>query len=262
MPVPIQDLVYPERRFGGFTRFDPTVQFCARVQALLGENDIVLDVGCGRGRRVEDHCAFRSALQDLRGQNRTVIGIDVDPGARSNSFIDEFRLIESTVHWPVDDESVDLLYSDFVMEHVERPEEFFAEAARVLKPGGYICLRTPNAWSYISLVSKLVPNRFHARVVAFAQGKRQARDVFPTYYRCNSRRALRRRLEAHGFDACVYSVEADPSYMTFSRTAYRFAAVVHRMLPSPFRSTLLAFAQKRPATSLACNSQQNAGKAA
>lgn len=262
MRAPIQDIVYPERRFGGFTRFDPTVQFCARVQSLLKANDVVLDVGCGRGRRVDDRCAFRNSLQDLRGHNRTVIGIDVDADAATNPYLDQFQLIESLNRWPVENESIDLLYSDFVLEHVENPLGFFDEAARVLKPGGFICLRTPNAWSYISLVSKLVPNRFHAHVVAFAQGKRSARDVFPTYYRCNSRRKLGKQLSSHAIDACVYSIEADPSYMTFSRTAYRAAAIAHRLLPPPFRSTLLAFGQKRLVAAVACESEVNAIRAA
>ncbi|MEX2286436.1 MAG: class I SAM-dependent methyltransferase [Planctomycetaceae bacterium] len=242
MAKPIIDAVYPERAFGGFTRFDGTVHFCTRVRALLRPGDVVLDVGCGRGAHADDRCEFRRTLQDFRGDGRRVIGIDVE--ATANPFVDEVRLIESVHRWPMEDDSVDIVYSNYVLEHVEQPRAFIAEAWRVLKPGGQLCVRTPNAWSYISLVARLVPNRLHARVVAFAQKNRRAEDVFPTYYRCNTKRKLRRLLVDQQFAACVYSIEGEPTYMRFSKRAYRIAAAAHRLIPPPFQSTLLAFAQK------------------
>lgn len=71
----------------------------------------------------------------MRGANRTVIGIDVDPGGRKNRSLDSFRLIEDVDHWPVEDASVDLVLADYVLEHVGNPEQFFRETWRVLKPG-------------------------------------------------------------------------------------------------------------------------------
>ena len=115
MKEPIADIVYPERRFAGFTRFDGTVHFASRVRAMLGETDTVLDVGCGRGQRVDDACDYRRGLQDFRGPKRHVIGIDVDPGAEANPFLDEFRLIDDPAVWPVADGSVDIIYCDYVL---------------------------------------------------------------------------------------------------------------------------------------------------
>ena len=56
--------------------------------------------------------------------------------------IDEFRLIGPDGRWPLDDASVDLAVSDFVLEHVTEPEAFVAELARVLRPGGMYIART------------------------------------------------------------------------------------------------------------------------
>jgi ubiquinone/menaquinone biosynthesis C-methylase UbiE len=43
--------------------------------------------------------------------------------------------------WPVEDASVDLVVVMLVLEHVERVEPAFAEAARALRPGGelFVC---------------------------------------------------------------------------------------------------------------------------
>ena len=238
------ELVYPESRFGGFTRFDGTIAFFTRVQALLPESGVVLDIGCGRGRRSDDVCRYRRELQDLRGSGRNVIGIDVDPAAAENRFVDEFRLIADTSRWPVDDTSIDLAVSDYVMEHVDRPESFFAEARRVLKHGGFLCVRTPNARGYVGLLARMIPNRYHGSLAEFSQADRRACDVFPTLYRCNTRRRMSRMLDRFGFEGCVLMIEAEPSYLTFSRLAYRLGAVAHRLTPPGLRSTILLFARK------------------
>jgi SAM-dependent methyltransferase len=247
MPDPIVSEVYPEVRFGGFTRCDGTIAFYTRVRSLLRPENVVLDVGCGRGSRARDVCPYRKALQNLRGSCRRVIGIDVDPNASVNPFIDEFRLLDTQGRWPVDDRSVDLAFADYVLEHVEEPDAFFRELNRVLKPAGYFCIRTPNTRSYICVASRIVPNRWHTRATKMAHGPgslRTEKDVFPTFYRCNTKRKIRRYCHRHGLEVCVYAIEPEPSYLNFSPLLYRVGAALHRLIPPPLMSTLLAYGQK------------------
>ncbi len=105
-------LFYPESRFGGFTDSDAYVVFYARVNALLTPDSVVLDIGCGRGAYADDPVAFRRQLRILKGKGRRVIGIDVDPAAAANPFLDEFRRLEpANGRWPVDDASIDVAVS-------------------------------------------------------------------------------------------------------------------------------------------------------
>jgi ubiquinone/menaquinone biosynthesis C-methylase UbiE len=247
MSPTILESVYPEARLFGFTRYDGTLHFILRLHALLKPTDVVLDVGCGRGVRAEDPCPIRRQMQDFRGPQRTVIGIDVDPGAAANPWINDFRQITDVSKWPVENASVDLIYSDYVLEHVEDPDAFFAEANRVLKPGGHLCLRTPNFYGCISILSWLIPNRMHARVLSKLKPEVESRDIFPTVFRCNTRRRLLKTLTKHGFDAAVYPVEAEPGYFSAIPPLYRLAAWLYPHLPGMFQSTLLAFARKPPA---------------
>jgi len=237
--------VYPEARFGGFTRWDGAIAFLNRVHSLLPERGVVLDVGCGRGAAQDDACRWRQHLADLRGEDRRVIGIDVDVEAgRSNPIIDEFREIPASMRWPVDDASVDLALARSVLEHVPDPEAFFRELSRVLKPGGVFAAHTPNRFGYPAVVASLVPNRYHAKVVEKAQGDREEQDVFPTLFRCNTKRRLRSLCAEQGLDPYVYAWEAEPGYLSFSPFLYRVGAVVHRLIPQPMQSVLFVFARR------------------
>lgn len=235
---------YPESRFGGFTRADGTVAFYQRVNALIRPESVVLEVGSGRGRYDEDPVLFRRNLRIFRGRCRKVVGIDVDPGARANPFLDEFKLIESP-RWPISDESVDVSICDSVLEHVEDPDAFFSEFRRTIKPGGYLCIRTPNAMSYFGFMSRLIPNKWHAKVLARAQETSDEQDIFPTVYRCNTKWKLQRILANQGLDHCVFGYESEPAYLSFSRVAYALGVLHQKLAPDFLKLVLFAFAQKK-----------------
>lgn len=234
---------YPESRFGGFTALDGTVAFYTRVQALAGEGSTIIDFGCGRASYQEDPLPLRRDLRILRRAGRRVIGLDAAPAGAENPYLDVFHQLNGPA-WPVEDCSADLVLCDNVLEHLPQPAEFFRESWRVLRPGGHLCIRTPNRWNYIALLSRLVPNRDHARLLARAKPGLREQDVFPTYYRCNTLPALRRALREHHFDGVVLGYEAEPSYLSFSAAAYLLGMLHQKLAPSIFRAALFVFARK------------------
>lgn len=239
---PIREF-YPEAAFGGFSRVDGAMAFYLRVDSLLGRNDIVLDVGCGRGAAREDPVPSRRNLRVLKGRCASVVGIDPDESAAENPCIDEFRAITAP-RWPVEDESIDLCLSDSVLEHIEDPDAFFAECARVLRPGAFLCLNTANALGYAAVAARVIPNRAHSLVLRALQPERESMDVFPTYYRCNTPRRLRDALASRGFDCYVYGHAAEPAYLGFSRPTYALGVAWQRWAPATLQNTLLAFARR------------------
>lgn len=240
-----EKVFYPESRLGGFTSVDGTITFYSRVNALLNTESMVVDVGCGRGVYGLDPVPFRKQLRVIKDKCRKVIGIDVDHGAGENPFIDEFRPITPDNCWPVEDGSIDLCLCDNVLEHVEYPHQFFSECERTIKPGGNICIRTPNVLSYFGLLSKLVPNRQHTQVLKKVKDGVVEEDVFPTFYRCNTVSAVRRVLRTHGFEACVYGYDAEPSYLSFSILLYFLGVLHQRYAPGIVKVGIHAFGKKR-----------------
>jgi SAM-dependent methyltransferase len=237
---------YPEARFGGFADSDQLVAFYTRVRALMRRSYTVLDVGCGRGRHAPDQTPIQRDLKTLKTGCAKVIGIDVDPAAQDNPLVDEFHLIDGDGIWPLADASVDLAVSDYVLEHVADPNHFFSECRRVIKPGGYLCMRTTNALSYFGVVARLTPNSHHAAIVQRAYVRlRERADVFPTSYRCNTVGAIRRALTRHGFEHCVYGYQADPAHFGFSRILYFLGVLHQRYAPRRIRPSIFVFARRR-----------------
>jgi len=241
--VKLIEKFFPETRFGGFTRLDGTISFYIRVRALLKREFVVLDLGCGRGAHSEDPVEMRSSLRNFKGQCAKVIGVDVDPAAADNPFLDQFFRIENG-KLPVESGTIDLCVSDFVLEHIETPDQYFSEISRVLKPGGIVCLRTANRIGYVAVIARFTRSRWHRWILSKAMPDRKFEDVFPTFYRCNTTRRLSRTLRSHGFDAAVFGYESEPAYFSFSKFFYRLGVWHQKLAPNFLKLSIFAFARK------------------
>lgn len=237
---------YPEAAAGGFSRVDGSVEFYTRINALLGGDMVVLDIGAGRGSQLLDETApFRAALGRLQGKVARLVGVDVDAAVLDNPFLDEARVIEPTGRLPFDDGSFDLVYADWVLEHVDAPAPFAVEVARVLRPGGWFCARTPNRYGVTGLGANLLPNRVHVAVLNRLQPDREDRDVFPTRYRLNTRATVRRYFPAGGWDDFSYLHNPDPPYVQRSRILMALMGLYFRVTPRALATNLHVFLRKK-----------------
>lgn len=238
--------LFPEARAGGFTRLDGTIAFYSRINALIDEDSSVLNFGAGRGAMLADGVSpYKRKLMDFKGRVREHVGADVDPVVRENAGLDEAVVLELGAPLPFEDERFDLVYADHVLEHIDDPDLVCGELARVLKPGGWICARTPNRLGYVAIAAQLVPNRLHARVLKHAQPHRKEMDVFPTRYRLNTRRALRRYFPPERFDSFTYTVDAEPMYFGNRKALWILGLWLQRFVPDALRTTLFVFLRKR-----------------
>lgn len=100
----------------------------------------------------------------------------------------------------------------------------------MLRPGGRVVFLTANLWDYASLIAAIVPNRFHPWIIAKAEGRKE-HDTFPTRYRSNTRRAIRRLAEGAGFTIERFSyLGQHPSYLAFCPPLYLLGSLYERFL--------------------------------
>jgi SAM-dependent methyltransferase len=94
---------------------------------------------------------------------------------------------------PFRSKSLDLITLNNVAEHLERPRGVLAEFERVLAPGGRVIIHTPNVASYAVRIAevgrRILPKPFIMKLIRYMDF-REEEDVFPTYYRVNTRADL------------------------------------------------------------------------
>jgi hypothetical protein len=116
---------------------------------------------------------------------------------------------------------------------------------RLIRPGGWLCARTPNGRGYIAVAARLVPNRAHARVLGTLQPTRPSRDVFPTRYTLNTPAALRQHFSPDDWEHVVFTHTPEPTYFAESVLAWRFGTLLARMLPPALGTSLHIFLRRR-----------------
>lgn len=193
--------------------------FEKRIDAVLPKNAVLLDAGCGRTVPV---------LRRYVGKASRLIGVelvsftDVPPG------IETFNA--DLAKLPLDSQSVDLIISRSVFEHLTNPEAVYIEFARVLRPGGRLVFLTANMWDYGTLIARLIPNRFHAAIVKRVEG-REEEDTFPTAYRTNTRSAVERLTRQSGLTLEAFDYLSQyPNYLLFNGALFFLGMCCERII--------------------------------
>jgi SAM-dependent methyltransferase len=200
--------------------------FRGRILQHLRPEHVVLDVGAGSGRLPE---------MNFKGHVARICGVDLDPRVVENPFLDEGKVADAG-GIPYSDQTFDLVFADNVMEHLEEPEAVLSEIRRVLKPGGLLLFKTPNATHYIPLIARLTPHKFH-QFMNRLRGRSEV-DTFPTRYKANTPGEVHRLAKHAGFEVdSIVLTEGRPEYLRIFAPLYLVGFLYERLVNS---STLFA----------------------
>lgn len=229
-------------KVGGFSENDGTIDFYLRVNHLVNETSTVLDFGAGRAAWFEDdHCHIRKQIQILQGKVDQVIAADIDPIVLHNRASDKQIVVkDNKIDLP--DHSVDVIIADYVLEHLDDIEHFYAEVARLLKPGGWLCARTPHKFCYVSLIAMVVKNRYHTDILRWAQPSRKSQDVFPTHFNLNTSSKIKTTFK--GWQNKSFIFRSDPDYFFGLKALYYLQFWLHKILPKVLVGNLFVFVRK------------------
>lgn len=236
---------YPEANVSGFSHVDGTIAFFNQLAAIVRPTDIILDFGAGRGGPLrDDKIAYRRNLGNFKGRCQHVDGCDIDPVVIQNPFVDDAKIICSGERLPYENDRFDIIVARHVFEHVERAEFTAQELMRIVKPGGIIAAITPNKWGYIAVSARSVPNSLHVRVLSRSQPDRKPEDVFPTEYKLNTPRDLRKAFGA-GAEIFITRKAADPAYHFGNPWLYRLIKSINKYSPDALLPVLNVYVRKR-----------------
>lgn len=112
----------------------------------------VLDIGCGAG----------PGLRYLERHNVQAIGVDLIhyPLQQAQKMVASTDLVQADVEYtlPFADASIDIVLMSELIEHLRNGRPMIFECARVLRPGGYIIVTTPNLWDIRRTLAPLLGN--------------------------------------------------------------------------------------------------------
>lgn len=145
----------------------------------LGRPLSILEAGCGR-----------EWVLDLTGIEYTLTGVDLDPVAlemRKTKAGDLDVAIHGdlcTVELP--EASFDVVFSNFVLEHVEHADVALRNFVKWLKPGGLLIIRIPERNSVRGFYTRLLPHSIHLLHYRYVLHNKMAGKPgyapYPTYF--------------------------------------------------------------------------------
>ena len=196
----------------------PYRSFERKVSALLLPNATLLDAGCGRTLPV---------LKKFVGRAARLIGVEMVEFTDVAAGLETYNADLANI--PIPDASVDLIMSRSVFEHLQDPQSVYKEFARILKPGGQVVFLTANMWDYGTLIARLVPNKFHAKIIKAVEGRAEE-DTFPTAYRTNTRPDVDRLAASAGLQVTGFEyLNQYPNYLMFNGFLFLLGVLYERV---------------------------------
>jgi SAM-dependent methyltransferase len=131
-----------------------------------GKYGTILEIGGGSGN-------FKEYFQERHAGEGQLIATDIVPTPHCDLAVDAMAL-------PFGASSIDNIVMQDVLHHIPYPLRFFAEAERVLRPGGRVVMTEP----YVSLASRIVFRLTHPEPVALSSpifGADPATDPCPLH---------------------------------------------------------------------------------
>ena len=111
---------------------------------------LILDCGCNNG-------AYANYLGNRLGA-QAVYGIEINRLLANQARGNNIRVVQADLngYWPFQSNSLSIITAFNLLEHLVETQRFISELYRVLRPGGYAIINTPNLASWHNIVALLL----------------------------------------------------------------------------------------------------------
>lgn len=181
------------------------------VTTRTGKDRVLLNLGCGR----------RSSLSTLYPDWQSVIGLDLDFQALDDHPGLTTKIVGQMEKIPLIDASVDVVATEWVLEHLANPTLALREISRVLKPCGVFIFLTPNLANPLVLGAKAISFLHLRKLLSFLVSfltTRPLPDFYPLYYRINTLSRLKALSSLVGLSPKGLRYVGGPGYWRFSKS--------------------------------------------
>jgi methionine biosynthesis protein MetW len=162
----------------------------------------IIDLGCGDGE-------FTIRIKE-KAMTGMIHGVESCKDNTIRAQINGIEVVNADLNQklPIEDEEFDVVHANQVIEHLVETDLFVKEIYRILKPGGYAIISTPNLASFHNLISLVLGKQpFTAHVSnevvlgnSFDPHKGTRHSKGFSHLRIFTCESLRDMFEYHGFD--------------------------------------------------------------
>jgi len=113
-------------------------------------NGVLLDLGCGDGGSTMKVASYVKVEK--------IIGIDMDDDTVKKASSKGITVYKSDLNrrFPIEDDSVDIVFANQVIEHLINIDNFISEIYRCLRPNGYVLICTENLASWHNIFALIL----------------------------------------------------------------------------------------------------------
>lgn len=192
------------------------------LKNYINNESIILDAGCGDN----------GMISEFKSLPKSIIGIDINENLLSKNNIVNKKIISSLEHIPLESNSIDIVISEFVLEHLQNPILAFKEIFRVLKPKGTFIFITPNVINPVMTLSNILPYEWHKLLRKILLKKQE--EPHPTYYKANTYRKLIKLCKNSGFNEFQILRAGNPEYLGFCKPLVLPAILFEKLIDNNF----------------------------
>jgi ubiquinone/menaquinone biosynthesis C-methylase UbiE len=153
---------------------------------------VVVDIGGGR------QCAYSHAVPKDRGIRLVAVDISAEELA-ANQEVTDRRVANVAEGLPFEDGEVDLIVSQYCLEHVDGVPRAAQHMARVLKPGGKAIHFMPCRYSTFGIAARVLPFGPLLKLLHFATPETVGKVEFDVHYDHCYPKAIDRVMREAGF---------------------------------------------------------------
>lgn len=185
---------------------DGTALFIDTLKKYCNPNFVVLDLGAGSAEG-------KPEFYSIKGLVKVNIGVDSNKEIYKNEIVDK-KVLGNVYNLPFHAEAFDLIYADYLLEHIGLADGFVKEVRRVLKKGGFFIFRTPNSYHYVVLIAKAISKISKSTLTNLMRKYGSKNETPSLFYKMNTAGQLKKLFPKNGFSLDLLQlIEKEPSYL-------------------------------------------------
>ena len=193
-----------------------------KLNSFIQGDMTILEIGSGSGRGNQNR---------LYPDSSKIYGIDLDERVLNNPYLFSAKCISAyQISENFESINFDIIYSHMVVEHIDNPSYFLINQFKKLKEDGVLIHSTVSKFYWVSLLNNILNENTKYFLIKNLGSGRKSNDIFPAFYRLNSRKSLEKLSKIYNFNYEIIRQDEPPGYLRRSLILMLIYTIINKPL--------------------------------